>query len=192
MSAPAWSALLRDAAARLTAVGIDSPRVDAELLLAHVLGLDRGALLARVFAGAVAEPAQAAAFEALVGRRAAREPVQHLTGVAHFHGLDLAVGPGVFIPRPETELLVETVVADLAARPAAGVVVDLCTGSGAIAAAVAAWGEARAARSPSPPSSSTRRRPTGPGGTSPRAGSTCDKVMPLSHAPTSRAAWTSS
>ena len=50
MSAPAWSALLRDAAARLTAVGIDSPRVDAELLLAHVLGLDRGALLARVFA----------------------------------------------------------------------------------------------------------------------------------------------
>ena len=52
MSAPAWSALLRDAAARLTAVGIDSPRVDAELLLAHVLGLDRGALLARVFAGA--------------------------------------------------------------------------------------------------------------------------------------------
>ena len=143
MSAPAWSALLRDAAARLTAVGIDSPRVDAELLLAHVLGLDRGALLARVFAGAVAEPAQAAAFEALVGRRAAREPVQHLTGVAHFHGLDLAVGPGVFIPRPETELLVETVVADLAARPAAGVVVDLCTGSGAIAAAVAAWGEAR-------------------------------------------------
>ncbi|MCV7686650.1 peptide chain release factor N(5)-glutamine methyltransferase [Micrococcus luteus] len=143
MSAPAWSALLRDAAARLTAVGIDSPRVDAELLLAHVLGLDRGALLARVFAGAVAEPAQAAAFEALVGRRAAREPVQHLTGVAHFHGLDLAVGPGVFVPRPETELLVETVVADLAARPAAGAVVDLCTGSGAIAAAVAAWGEAR-------------------------------------------------
>ena len=138
MSAPAWSALLRDAAARLTAAGIDSPRVDAELLLAHVLGLDRGALLARVFAGAVAEPAQAAAFEELVGRRAAREPVQHLTGVAHFHGLDLAVGPGVFIPRPETELLVETVVADLAARPAAGVVVDLCTGSGAIAAGRAA------------------------------------------------------
>ena len=143
MSAPAWTALLRDAAARLTAAGIDSPRVDAELLLAHVLGLDRGALLARVFAGAVAEPAQAAAFETLVGRRAAREPVQHLTGVAHFHGLDLAVGPGVFIPRPETELLVETVVADLAVRPTAGVVVDLCTGSGAIAAAVAAWGEAR-------------------------------------------------
>ena len=108
MSAPAWSALLRDAAARLTAAGADSPRVDAELLLAHVLGLDRGALLARVFAGAVAEPAQAAAFEALVGRRAAREPVQHLTGVAHFHGLDLAVGPGVFVPVSYTHLTLPT------------------------------------------------------------------------------------
>uniref|UniRef100_UPI00352ACE60 N5-glutamine methyltransferase family protein n=1 Tax=Micrococcus sp. HSID17228 TaxID=2419507 RepID=UPI00352ACE60 len=168
MSAPAWSALLRDAAARLTAAGIDSPRVDAELLLAHVLGLDRGALLARVFAGAVAEPAQAAAFETLIGRRAAREPVQHLTGVAHFHGLDLAVGPGVFIPRPETERLGETVVADVAARHAAGVVWDSGAGSGARARARARGGGeggalvALAGVAAGPALTRRRRSPAGP------------------------------
>lgn len=137
-----WAGELRRAAARLAQAGVDSPRVDAELLLAHVLELSRGALLARVFAGAAAVEAQAARFDALIERRAAREPLQHLTGTAHFHGIDLAVGPGVFVPRPETELLVEAAVAELAARPEAHVVVDLCTGSGAIAAAVASWARA--------------------------------------------------
>ena len=138
-----WAPQLRRAAARLAAAGVDSPRTDAELLLAHVLGLGRGELLARVFAGAAGTAEQTGRFDALVARRAAREPGQHITGAAAFHGLELAVGPGVFVPRPETELLVDAVVADLAARPAARVVVDLCTGSGAIAAAVAAWAEAR-------------------------------------------------
>lgn len=136
-----WDALLRDAAARLAAAGVDTPRVDAELLAAHVTGQDRGTLLARAFAGAGPSPDQAEAFEALVVRRAAREPLQHVTGTAWFHGIPLAVGPGVFVPRPETELLVEEGLGFLAARDPdrRARVVDLCTGSGAIAAAVAAW-----------------------------------------------------
>ena len=136
-----WGQALRRATGLLAEAGVDSPRVDAELLLAHVLGLGRGELLARVFAGAAGTAGEAERFAALVARRARREPVQHLTGVAFFHGLDLAVGPGVFLPRPETELLVDAVLAELTARPAAATVVDLCTGSGAIAAAVSAWAQ---------------------------------------------------
>jgi len=142
---------IAEATARLAAASVASPRTDAELLAAFVLGVPRGRLvLADDFTGA-----QAAAFAALVGRRAAREPLQHLTGSVHFGGVDLAVGPGVFIPRPETELLVDwaTKIRDLGAkRPpseitdlgAGAVVLDLGSGSGAIALAMAhAWPDAR-------------------------------------------------
>lgn len=126
-------AAIATATARLVAAGVGSARVDAELLLAHVLEIDRGRLVV------VDEPlpyAVAARYAQLVERRAGRVPLQHLTGIAPFAGLDLAVGPGVFIPRPETELLVEAALAVLPTdRPTT--VVDLCAGSGAIGLAIA-------------------------------------------------------
>lgn len=110
-----------------------SPRVDAELLAAHVLGGSRGGLLtARGF-----DAVQMKRFDLLVRERAARVPLQHLTGAAGFHRLELAVGPGAFVPRPETELLVEWGLAALADTPEP-LVVDLCAGTGAIGLAVAA------------------------------------------------------
>jgi release factor glutamine methyltransferase len=128
--------LLRDAATRLAAGGVPSPEHDAAELLAHVLGTSRPRL--RLFDEV--DAAQAAAFEELVGRRAAREPLQHLTGTAAFRYLELAVGPGVFVPRPETELLAGWAVDEARRVVATGrepVVVDLCTGSGAVALSVA-------------------------------------------------------
>ncbi len=125
--------LLADAAARLAAAGVPSPRVDAELLLAAALDVPRSRLLTLDRVPVTA----AVAFEAQVTRRAAREPVQHITGTAPFRTLELAVGPGVFVPRPETELLVDAVLPHLRGL-AAPTVVDLCSGSGALALAVAA------------------------------------------------------
>jgi release factor glutamine methyltransferase len=124
--------LRRAAAARLAAVGVPSPEHDADALLAHVLGVDRGAL---ALVHDVAER-QAERFEALLARRARREPLQHLVGVAGFRYVELAVGPGVFVPRPETELLAGWAI-DRARELDEPVVVDLCTGSGAIARAIA-------------------------------------------------------
>ncbi|WP_433215775.1 peptide chain release factor N(5)-glutamine methyltransferase [Dactylosporangium sp. CS-047395] len=119
--------LLSSATAALAAAGVASPRVDAELLAAHVLGVPRSRLLtARMRAG------QAAALDELVRRRAGRVPLQHILGTAPFWGLELAVGPGVFIPRFETELLVEW-----GLKQPGSVVVDLCSGSGAIAVSFA-------------------------------------------------------
>jgi len=119
------------AAALLARAGVDSPRVDAELLAAEVLGTTRGRLPFARF-----DPDSAARFAKLVEQRAARRPLQHLTGRAPIRLLDLAVGPGVFIPRPETELLVDWGLTRLTGlrRP---VVVDLCAGTGAIALSVA-------------------------------------------------------
>jgi release factor glutamine methyltransferase len=135
-------ALLHDAAARLAAAGVTGARGDAEQLAAHVLALPRGELLAAVVRGDPVGAAQAEVFEALVVRRVDREPLQHLTGRAAFRRIELAVGSGVFVPRPETEVLAglaideaQRVVSDrAAARP---LVLDLCTGSGAVALAVA-------------------------------------------------------
>jgi release factor glutamine methyltransferase len=124
--------LLRDAIAVLDAAGIATPRVDAELLLAHVLGIDRGALVTV----RDVSPSAAARFDALLARRAAREPLQYLTGEAPFRFALIRVGPGVFIPRPETELLVDAVLPVLRAA-SAPVAVDLCAGSGALAVAIA-------------------------------------------------------
>ncbi len=120
--------LLGEATARLANAGVATPRVDAELLLAHVLGVPRSRL---VLAGAPSEEV-VARYEDLIARRAARVPLQHLTGTAPFRHLELAVGPGVFVPRPETELLVDAMLPEHA-----GVVVDLCSGSGALALAIA-------------------------------------------------------
>ena len=128
-------ALLRDAEARLAAGGVASPQHDAEVLLAFVADVSRTAISITDIT-----PAQATTYEALVERRAAREPLQHLTGSAHFRYVELAVGPGVFVPRPETELLAGWVIeaaARIAAEGRAPVVVDLCTGSGAIAKSIA-------------------------------------------------------
>lgn len=136
---PDWSVLLREASTRFAAAGVPSPRADAEALLAHVLDLGRGQALARAFAGARPGDGEAERFAALAERRAAREPLQHVTGTADFHGVRLAVGPGVFVPRPETELLVEEGLRALTVLEGPARVVDLCTGSGAVAAAVAAW-----------------------------------------------------
>ena len=118
---------------------VPSPRVDAELLAAHLLhGGSRAELQRALLMGERLTPAQVAEYEALVARRARREPLQHITGRAPFYRLELSVGPGVFVPRPETELLVEEAlgVLRLTEKTNAPRVVDLCTGSGAIAAAI--------------------------------------------------------
>lgn len=132
MAARQRRALLREAAGRLAEAGVASPEHDAAELLAHVLGTSRGLL---VMVEEV-DADRASAFEALVARRAAREPLQHLTGVAWFRGTSVAVGPGVFVPRPETELLAGWAV-EQAGSLTEPVVVDLCTGSGAVAKAIA-------------------------------------------------------
>lgn len=125
--------LLDTATATLAAAGVPSPRHDAEALAAHVLGLRRSQVAQRDALAAADE----ATYRTLVRRRAAREPLQHLTGTAAFRHLELAVGPGVFVPRPETEMLAGWVI-DAVRALRAPVVVDLCTGSGAVALAVAA------------------------------------------------------
>jgi release factor glutamine methyltransferase len=126
----------REAARTLAEAGVPSPDFDADELLAHVLGTTR----ARLPFEPELTPAQTQAYDVLVARRAAREPLQHLTGTAAFRHVELAVGPGVFVPRPETELLAGWAVEQAQAVVNTGrvpVVVDLCTGSGAIALSVA-------------------------------------------------------
>lgn len=132
------SARLRAIAQQLADAGVPEPGVDAELLLGHVLGLGRGELQAAVIRGDVLADAASAQLDGLVARRACREPLQHLTGRAAFRHLELEVGPGVFIPRPETEVVVQIAIDALmeSATPAP-VAVDLGTGSGAIALAMA-------------------------------------------------------
>ncbi|MCR2813482.1 MULTISPECIES: peptide chain release factor N(5)-glutamine methyltransferase [Microbacterium] len=129
---------LRTATDLLQRAGVASADVDAQLLLAHVLGIGRGELHAAVVRGdEVPEPA-ASAFAALLARRAAREPLQHLTGTAPFRHLELKVGPGVFVPRPETESVAQIAIDALtAAASPEPIAVDLGTGSGAIALALA-------------------------------------------------------
>lgn len=114
---------------RLRAAGVASPEFDAGELMAYVTGSSRLHL---------SEPSaeQWAQYEELVARRVRREPLQHLTGTAAFRYRELAVGPGVFVPRPETEVMVGWVLERIAGVPNP-LVVDLCSGSGAIAGAVA-------------------------------------------------------
>jgi release factor glutamine methyltransferase len=124
--------LLADARARLHDAGVASPEYDAAELLAHVLGTTRS----RLPLVDVVPADRAAAYDALVSRRASREPLQHLIGMTYFRHVELEVGPGVFVPRPETELLAGWAI-EQALLVESPVVVDLCTGSGAVAKAIA-------------------------------------------------------
>ena len=120
------------AAARLAAVGIESPRADAELMAAHRHGVSRSEL--NLVADADFDPR----FWDDIARREAREPLQHITGTAFFRYLELEVGPGVFMPRPETEVMTGWAIDRLTEMDVAEpVVADLGTGSGAIALAIA-------------------------------------------------------
>src|SRR5262249_25795904 len=116
----------------LSGARLPSPRVDAELLAAHVLGVVRS----RLWSVSELSDDQLTRYRTLVAQRATHVPLQHLTGTAPFRRLELAVGPGVFVPRPETEGLVEGGLRWLDEH-SGHTVVDLCAGSGAIAASVA-------------------------------------------------------
>lgn len=124
------------AVAVLTEAHVPSPRADAMLLAAHAIGADRSELERRTLLGGDVGPDEVTRLRALVAERATRVPLQHLTGTAPFRRLELQVGPGVFVPRPETEAVVDLALAELVATDAS-TVVDLCTGSGALALAVA-------------------------------------------------------
>ena len=126
--------LIEAAEQMLRHAGVESPRLDAELLLAAAAGVARIELLSRVVA--VDETARAR-FAQLVARRAAREPLAYILGRKEFYSLELEVGPGVLIPRPETEILVEVSLEELGRRRDPRVL-DVGTGSGAIALAIAA------------------------------------------------------
>jgi release factor glutamine methyltransferase len=131
-------ALLREAVDELIAAGVPEARVDAELLLGHVLGASRGRVQSLEITGSPLEDGVAARMRELVARRATREPLQHITGRAPFRSLELAVGPGVFVPRPETEQVAQFAIDALrAVASEAPIAVDLGTGSGAIALALA-------------------------------------------------------
>lgn len=124
---------IAEAERQLADAGVASPRVDAELLAAHVVGVQRGRLMMHP----LVDPPVLEELRRLVARRATREPLQHILGTAVLGPVTVAVGPGVFTPRPETELLLEWGLGVLAGVPDP-VVVDLCTGSAALALAVAA------------------------------------------------------
>lgn len=135
VSRTALRPVIESASEKLRSAGVASPRADAELLAAHLLGVERPRLaLVPMVEASVLER-----FHELVDRRVRREPLQHLTGVAVMGEIELAVGPGVFVPRPETELLFAWALAHLESLPHDDqpIVVDLCTGSGALALAVA-------------------------------------------------------
>lgn len=130
--------LVARAAEALERAGVPSPHVDAELLAAHVLGATRGQVQLAGYTGGTFSQGDAEQFAHLVARRVQREPLQHITGTAAFRHLTLEVGPGVFVPRPETEgvaqLAINALQADASPEPIA---VDLCAGSGAIAISLA-------------------------------------------------------
>jgi release factor glutamine methyltransferase len=131
--------VLADITARLVRAGVPSPQVDAEFLLAHVAGLGRGELLAKIHQGLELDSAQLAHLEDLVERREGREPLQHLLGVAAFMSFEVRVGPGVFVPRPETESLAERAIHSALAMAVGDqglTIVDLCSGSGVLAIAL--------------------------------------------------------
>jgi release factor glutamine methyltransferase len=138
VSLPHLDTLREHAIAVLVDAGVPTPEADADLLIGHVLGMSRGQVQAKALISAPVDTEQVMTITEFIERRALREPVQHITGTAPFRTLELAVGPGVFVPRPETELVVQFAIDALAAvaspRPLA---VDLGSGSGAIALAMA-------------------------------------------------------
>jgi release factor glutamine methyltransferase len=122
--------MLVDAERRLSAAGISSPPVDAAEIMAFALGTTRN----RLFLQDEVTPEQRVHIEQLLTRRLSRTPLQHLLGSTGFRHIEVEVGPGVFIPRPETELVTEAAIRELAVQPVGErIAVDLCSGSGAIA-----------------------------------------------------------
>jgi len=130
--------LVSDLADRFGRAGIESALADAELVVGHVTGWTRGEVATKAFMGAELEADVVARIELLAIRREAREPLQHITGEAPFRHLVLEVGPGVLVPRPETELVAEWAIEALRQVPTATPrAVDLGTGTGALALALA-------------------------------------------------------
>ena len=134
MNSPTVAQRLADAARSLSLAGVDAPELDAELLLAHALGVDRTWLLTHP--EHILTPEQQTAFRALLDRRLQRHPLAYITGRRWFYDILLHVTPAVLVPRPETEELVERALTWLQTHPRA-MVADIGTGSGAIALAVA-------------------------------------------------------
>ena len=128
------SSFLTETAETFKAAGIESHQADAETLIAFSLGLSRGELKAQAFLGESFEPT--AQLLEMIRRRSRREPLQHITGVAYFRNLTLEVGPGVFVPRPETEAVVEIALQYMKGKADAKAL-DIGTGSGAIAISIA-------------------------------------------------------
>jgi release factor glutamine methyltransferase len=144
MTATDPRSIVDQASAQLAAAGVGSPRFDAQTLAGKVTGRTRAELELALLRGDQLH--LGSEFAELIAERARRVPLQHLTGVADFCGLQLAVGPGVFVPRPETEVVAEAAIAALRTWQAgagqmraapAPVAVDLCAGSGALALALA-------------------------------------------------------
>ncbi len=126
------SELLSEASSKLSSAGVTSAKVEAELIACFCLGISRSDLQLMIATNQDFPSDSQASFDAALARRADREPLQHITGIAPFRHLELAVGPGVFTPRPETEQVV-----GFAMEKVSGLsepqIVDLCSGSGAIA-----------------------------------------------------------
>ncbi len=130
-----WGEALKQAVHRLRSEGVDSPRLDAELLLAHALDTHRAAIL--TWPERQLTPKELTTFRNLVERRAAREPLAYIVGHREFFGLEFLVDPRVLIPRPETELLVEHSLHVARDRPPPILIADVGTGCGAIAVTLA-------------------------------------------------------
>ncbi len=127
------SQLFKEAAAALAQAGVEDSALEAELLLRHCLSLSRSGLFLRQ--QEAMPPERAEQLHVLLHRRCQREPLQHIIGSCEFWGMDFLVSPAVLIPRPETEFLIEHVLSTLTQEPRR--VLDLCTGSGIIAAVLA-------------------------------------------------------
>lgn len=130
-----WGEALRQAVRRLRNEGVDSPRLDSELLLAHALDTSRAAILA--WPERQLTPKELTIFRNLVERRAAREPLAYITGRREFFGLEFQVDQRVLVPRPETELLVEQAIQVGRGRERPILIADVGTGSGVIAVTLA-------------------------------------------------------
>jgi release factor glutamine methyltransferase len=126
------SELLSEASSKLKEAGVTSPTVDAELLACYCFGLSRSELNLMVATSQDAPSKLLELFQSSLARRIARQPLQHITGSAPFRHLDLKVGPGVFTPRPETEQVVSFALEKISSL-VDPLIVDLCSGSGAIA-----------------------------------------------------------
>ena len=131
------SELLTRGSELLRQAGIESAEVDAQLLAAHVLGISRGELQSKLFTNDELSEELSKSITDIIRKRSERIPVQHLTGIAYFRNLELFVGPGVFVPRPETEIVAQFAITALKEIPNEPIAVDLCTGSGAIAISMA-------------------------------------------------------